>query len=60
MMENFVCGQCGGKFPMDRVGLGMNIGTGPEYICDHCAPPATAEQGIEIIAAAVKATNHKK
>lgn len=58
-MERFVCEQCGGEFPMDRVGLGMNIGAGPEYICDHCAPPVTPEQCIEIIAAAVKATGHK-
>lgn len=53
--EEFICEGCGGRFPVERAGLGMNIGAGPEYICDHCAPPATAKEGTEIIKAVVKA-----
>ena len=49
----FNCEFCGGEFPFHRCALGMNLGVGPEYICDRCAPPTAARHTIEIIEAAM-------
>jgi hypothetical protein len=53
--NSFVCEVCGYAKPIERVGLGMNIGRGPEYICDTCAPHATKQQAIAEIEAVIRA-----
>ena len=49
--ETFECAGCGGTFPSDRAGMGMNMGSEPEFWCDCCKPPATANEIVQTIQA---------
>jgi hypothetical protein len=38
-----VCADCGSPLLRAQASMGMNLGSGPEYWCDTCRPPADAE-----------------
>lgn len=49
MTETVACDGCGVIFDPQAAGLAFCMGGTPEYYCQKCEPPSTAEEAIKSI-----------